>query len=229
MQALAELAENARARRAHGELSALHERGRALIASLDELLLNGVDRSNPPEARAHRTLVQAEFTRVLGERETDAWAATIRRWEELCEPYPAAYARLRHAEILLLAGRPRAEAAELLRAAHATATALGAARLTSEVEDLARRARVDLEPALDEPISAPDVPDFRLTAREREVLVLLTEGLTNREIGERLFISRKTADTHIGHIFEKLGVHNRVEAAGVAQRSGIVHTQSSAG
>jgi DNA-binding CsgD family transcriptional regulator len=61
-----------------------------------------------------------------------------------------------------------------------------------------------------------------LTAREIEVLALLADGLTNREIAERLFISKKTADTHIGHIFEKLNVHNRVEASGIAHRTGIL-------
>jgi DNA-binding CsgD family transcriptional regulator/tetratricopeptide (TPR) repeat protein len=234
MQALAELAENARAHRASDELSALHDRARALLASLDELLLNGVDRSHPPDARANRTLVQAEFLRVLGEPATEAWAATTRRWEELSEPYPAAYARLRHAEAHLLAGLPRAPAESLLRAAHATATSLGAARLRCDVEDLARRARVDLEHDA-EPAGAiappvrQDVHDFGLTAREIDVLGLLAEGLTTREIGERLFISRKTADTHISHIFEKLGVHSRVEAAGVAQRSGVINAHLQAG
>ena len=56
-----------------------------------------------------------------------------------------------------------------------------------------------------------------MSEREREVLALLAEGLRNREIGERLFISQKTVGTHLGHIFDKLGVHNRVEAAGRAR------------
>ena len=54
------------------------------------------------------------------------------------------------------------------------------------------------------------------------MLQLLVDGLTNREIAERLFISQKTVGTHVGHIFDKLGVHNRVEAAGRARRLGVL-------
>jgi DNA-binding NarL/FixJ family response regulator len=61
-----------------------------------------------------------------------------------------------------------------------------------------------------------------LTARELEVLRLLADGLTNREIGERLFISQKTVGAHVAHVFEKLGVHSRLEAAVRAQQLGVV-------
>jgi DNA-binding NarL/FixJ family response regulator len=54
------------------------------------------------------------------------------------------------------------------------------------------------------------------------VLQLLAEGLTNREIGGRLYISQKTVGTHIAHIFEKLDVHTRVEAASRAQQLGVI-------
>ena len=54
------------------------------------------------------------------------------------------------------------------------------------------------------------------------MLGLLAEGLTNREIAQRLFISPKTVNTHVGHIFDKLDVHSRVEAAGRAQRLGLL-------
>lgn len=60
------------------------------------------------------------------------------------------------------------------------------------------------------PAAAPDEP---LTAREEEVLALLSSGLTNDEIGERLFVSLGTVKAHIGAILTKLGVRNRVEAA----------------
>ncbi len=45
------------------------------------------------------------------------------------------------------------------------------------------------------------------------MLRLLADGLTNREIAARLFISQKTVGAHVAHIYEKLGVHSRVEAA----------------
>ena len=67
--------------------------------------------------------------------------------------------------------------------------------------------------------SRPDT--FGLSRREREVLSLISEGRTNREIGERLFISQKTVGVHVGNILAKLGVSGRVEAAAVAIRLGL--------
>ncbi len=72
---------------------------------------------------------------------------------------------------------------------------------------------------------APEGPvgrhTFGLSAREREVLVQIARGRTNREIGERLFISQKTVGVHVGNILSKLGVSGRVEAAAVAIRLGL--------
>jgi DNA-binding CsgD family transcriptional regulator len=65
--------------------------------------------------------------------------------------------------------------------------------------------------------SAPRI-DGELTAREREVLALLGEGLSNRTIGDRLFISPKTAEHHVGRILGKLGLRSRAEAAAYALR-----------
>jgi DNA-binding CsgD family transcriptional regulator len=62
---------------------------------------------------------------------------------------------------------------------------------------------------------------FGLSAREREVLVQIARGRTNREIGERLFISQKTVGVHVGNILSKLRVSGRVEAAAVAIRLGL--------
>lgn len=57
-----------------------------------------------------------------------------------------------------------------------------------------------------------------LTAREGEVLQLLTRGYTNREIASELTISVKTARVHVSHILHKLGVAGRVDAAAIGQR-----------
>lgn len=74
-------------------------------------------------------------------------------------------------------------------------------------------------------VSAPRTDTFGLSRREQEVLALISDGRTNREIGERLFISQKTVGVHVGNILSKLGVSGRVEAAAVAIRLGLVQDQ----
>jgi DNA-binding NarL/FixJ family response regulator len=61
-----------------------------------------------------------------------------------------------------------------------------------------------------------------LSERERDVLVLLAQGLSNAEIGQRLFVSEGTVKTHVYHVFAKLGCDNRVQAAMLAQRAGLL-------
>ncbi|MFE4196832.1 response regulator [Paenarthrobacter sp. NPDC056912] len=61
-------------------------------------------------------------------------------------------------------------------------------------------------------------PDEILTPREAELLSLLTEGLSNRDLGKRLFISEATVKTHLAHIYAKLGVETRAAAIATAIR-----------
>jgi two-component system nitrate/nitrite response regulator NarL len=74
---------------------------------------------------------------------------------------------------------------------------------------LAQEAPVDQVPAL-------------LSPREQEVLELLSEGLSNRDIAERLGISRHTAKFHVNAILDKLGATTRTEAVVLAARSGVL-------
>jgi NarL family two-component system response regulator LiaR len=70
--------------------------------------------------------------------------------------------------------------------------------------------------------SQPPAPRYDLTAREREVLALLVDGLSNPEIARRLTISRSTVKFHISSILAKLGVTSRTEAVGLAIRQHLV-------
>jgi two-component system, NarL family, response regulator LiaR len=69
-------------------------------------------------------------------------------------------------------------------------------------------------------------PLDRLTPREREVLVLVGRGFSNKRIAKELGIAEKTVKTHVGHVLAKLGVTDRTQAAVVAVRSGIVGPRS---
>ncbi|MEU2351298.1 response regulator transcription factor [Modestobacter sp. NPDC049651] len=68
----------------------------------------------------------------------------------------------------------------------------------------------------------PDAGVGGLTAREREVLVLVGEGRSNQEIADALWISERTARTHVSHLLQKLGVASRTQAALLAVREGLV-------
>jgi DNA-binding NarL/FixJ family response regulator len=77
------------------------------------------------------------------------------------------------------------------------------------------------------PASGPDpAVAAGLSPREGEVLRLLADGRTNAEIGETLFISPRTAGTHVANILNKLGVGSRAAAVAVAHQRGIVAASS---
>jgi two-component system NarL family response regulator len=69
---------------------------------------------------------------------------------------------------------------------------------------------------------AEGVTRVRLTPREMSTLKLLADGKANKEIATALDISERTVKTHLGHLFEKLGVTSRTEAVKVATRRGLV-------
>jgi DNA-binding CsgD family transcriptional regulator len=158
-----------------------------------------------PEPEAYGRHAEAEATRLTSP-DPGAWRTAMAAWEALAEPYHAAYCRFRGAEALLAVKGSRAEATALLRAARETVVLLGADKLRARIEDLARRGRLELVAAVE-----TSVPG--LTAREGEILALLSDGRTNRQIAEALFISERTVGVHVSRILHKLGVPNRGAAA----------------
>jgi DNA-binding NarL/FixJ family response regulator len=97
--------------------------------------------------------------------------------------------------------------------------------LRREIELLAQRGRLHLDEPVDTAaeLKAPPPPaaSLGLTRREVEVLALVAEGRTNRQIGQELFITPKTASVHVSRILAKLGVAGRGEAATIAHRLGL--------
>ena len=136
-------------------------------------------------------------------------------WEAIGLVFWGLYARLRQAQALAsLGGRRHRQIATLVTTALATADASGMQGLATELRALAERAGV--------PVGGGDPqPLPELTDRERGVLRLFAAGRTNRQIAEELFISNKTASTHVSNILLKLGVASRGEAAAAAYAAGL--------
>lgn len=64
--------------------------------------------------------------------------------------------------------------------------------------------------------------ELGLTAREHEILGLIAQGLSNREIGEKLFVSENTVKTHSSRLFEKIGVNRRMQAVSRGKELGLI-------
>jgi DNA-binding CsgD family transcriptional regulator len=133
----------------------------------------------------------------------EALARAIRGWEERGRAWESLSARLDLVQCLYRMNR-HAEGVEVLTEVRALAEAMGSTPLLARTEELARSSRGrgrDREP-------------WRpLTVREFAVARLLADGMTNREIGERLFITEKTASHHVSSILTKLGFARRTEVA----------------
>ncbi|MFC7219080.1 AAA family ATPase [Streptomyces polyrhachis] len=160
-------------------------------------------------------ILRAELARARGTYDPDALAAAAQGFAAFGYPLADAQLAFRRAEALLETGGSRAQAGELLTEAWATAGRLGARPLREEVERLAARARLPL--GQDSPPPAAG-DTLGLTARERDVLRLVSAGRSNRQIAEELFISPKTASVHVSNLMAKLGVSSRVEAAALSHR-----------
>ncbi|MCM1977378.1 LuxR C-terminal-related transcriptional regulator, partial [Streptomyces sp. G1] len=223
---LAALALSAVADRAAGLRSAGDEDGALrwtetatqLVEAARESAGRGKERApQGPEGMAWLARAEAEWARATSGPDVDAWAAAVAAFD-YGDTYELARCRFRLAEALLTADR-REEAATEARAVRETAEWLGAAPLLERVEQLIRRGRL---------ADAPADGTSPLTAREQDVLRLLAQGRTNRQIGEALFISGKTASVHVSNILAKLGAASRGEAVAIAYREGLIKPEHTA-
>jgi DNA-binding NarL/FixJ family response regulator len=171
------------------------------------------------EAKAWLARVEAEAARLRGHAAPELWQAAVDAFA-FGHVYEQARSRWRLAEALLASG-DRAGAAEQARTAHEVAVRLGADPLRTAVEALVRRGRLDVD--LPGVRRGPD-PSAVFTPREAEVLALLAQGRTNRQVGAALYISEKTASVHVSNILAKLGANGRTEAVAIAASRGLLPT-----
>ncbi len=162
------------------------------------------------DGRGWLARAEAEWRRVQGDNDPQAWQAVADTFGP-AYVYETARTRWRLAEALAGAGR-REEAQRAWEQASETARELGALPLQQALADLARRARLGSQP----PGHGGPGRLAALTAREQEVLRLLAEGRSNREIAAALYIAPKTASVHVSNILGKLGAATRTEAAAIA-------------
>ena len=210
------------AQRARDLRERAQERDAIARARIHAQRLRGAAQDGGPVERAWSAVGAAELARARGRNDPKLWAKAAREWERLERPYGVAVMRFSEVESLVEAG-DRAAAAEPAREALEIAKRLGSRWLVDEVTALAERARLplsDAPSAADGNGAAQDDGEdpFGLTDRERQVLGLIAEGATNRQIGAALFMAEKTASVHVSRILRKLGVSSRTQAAAVAHR-----------
>ncbi|MEU9054887.1 AAA family ATPase [Streptomyces sp. NPDC048384] len=175
-------------------------------------------RPQGPEGMAWLARAEAEWARAVSGPDVGAWAKAVAAFD-YGDEYERARCRVRHAEALLAADEREAAAIEA-RAARETATRLGATLLLERVDALIRRGRL---------ADASADRSSVLTAREQDVLRLLALGRSNRQIGEELYITGKTASVHVSNILAKLGAASRTEAVAIAYREGLITREEAVG
>jgi DNA-binding CsgD family transcriptional regulator len=186
-----------------GEPAAAIERGRALVA------LGAVNNCQ---------LIVAHGERLVGH------ALALTDVPAACRHLETALAAFTQAGIPYRAAQTRLLLAQVLRRDDREVAAAEARAALSVFEDLGAGRDADAAAALMRDLglkAARTGPKNigRLTKREQEVLALLGEGLSNPEIAERLFLSRKTVEHHVARILSRLGLRGRAEAAALAARS----------
>jgi DNA-binding NarL/FixJ family response regulator len=214
LRATAELAALSRARRQPDATRSWMERADRLLSEARAAAEAAA--TITPNANAWLAVAEAEHRRVHDRHDADAWERGAARWDALHRSPLTAYCRWRQAEALAASGADRVRVTEPLRRAYAEAVRLHARPLAEEIEELARRVRID--PSVPRtPSPSPAAAGLGLTPREAEILGLLAQGHTDREIAAALTISQRTVNVHVAHILRKLNASNRHEAAATAQ------------
>ena len=216
LAALADAAALSRRRRDSAAVTHALRQAEVLLGRVERLVEGGRGRPGElgPEGQAWRARAIAEHARVQGRPAVEEWQAALAAFgygHAQGHVYEQARCHWRLAEALAAVGdrdRARAHAECAATGAHD----MGALPLQEAVAATVSAARLGVTSA-----GAKAV----LTEREREVLSLVAEGLTNREIGQRLFISEKTVSVHLSNLMAKLNASSRTEAVTVAVRRGL--------
>jgi DNA-binding CsgD family transcriptional regulator/tetratricopeptide (TPR) repeat protein len=181
-----------------------------------------VFRDDHPLVGPFRLAAHAELARGDGSGDPDPWRDAAAAWDDVPDPYRAAYCRWRLAQALLTSRTGRQGARRALDAAHATVTRLRARPLQEGIESLASTARVRLGRDSRPTGPAAVAAELQLTHRELEIVPYLVAGRTNAEIARALVISPRTVGVHVSRILRKLGAARRAEAADIARRRGLI-------
>jgi DNA-binding CsgD family transcriptional regulator/tetratricopeptide (TPR) repeat protein len=217
LRSLADLAVWHRARGEADTASAVVASADRVARRLDQAAGQGWGIELPVWAR----LGAAELARAGGEPGGQPWQTAAAAADAIGRPYARAYCLYRQAEADLAAGARQPAGQAAAEALH-ICVRLDAVRLRAELESLIRRGRLDTARAtLVRPATEVRPNPRGLTDRECEVLGLLADGRSNREIARHLFISERTIGVHVSRILAKLGVHNRTQAAAAAAELGL--------
>jgi DNA-binding CsgD family transcriptional regulator/tetratricopeptide (TPR) repeat protein len=211
--ALADQAAYSRQRRDEAGVTDALGQGEVLLQRVERIVKGGHGRPGDlgPEGRAWHARALAEHARLSGEPAVDQWQQALDAFG-YGHVYEQARCHWRLTDALVAAG-DRAAARTHAQTAASSAEQMQALPLQRAVAATVSRWR----------LAGPETTaDAVLTGREREVLALVAEGLTNREIGKRLFISEKTASVHLSNLMAKLNVSSRTEAVTVAHRRGLL-------
>jgi DNA-binding CsgD family transcriptional regulator/tetratricopeptide (TPR) repeat protein len=212
----------AAARAGGAERSILAKKGDDLLAAALRAVAHAETRRRRrgPESLAWQARARAEHERLRLLTATEAppadelvasWERAVSAFEDYPNVFELARSRAGLAAVLRATG-DSVRAREVADVARAAARKLGAAPLLGELR--AQGAGAGRRTA--------EGPTTALTPREQEVLALVAQGRSNREVAGQLYISTKTVSVHVSNVLAKLGVGGRTEAVAVARRRGLL-------